>query len=202
MKINLGKYAFGIILLGAVVMAPAQSVWDYFITDAGGGNSLLSWSVTGSVAAQTVFTGSRTPGPGIAVSINAPGIYMDSYSANGAQVLPAPEGSYFHVGDIYSQIALYSTSNAPAGGNDQFALLTPNILHGLSGQVFTYEPGTQSMLIPISFSAFNPGTYQSVESGFTTPLTVNLTIEAVPEPSTLVLSVMGCLVGVLRFRRA
>lgn len=200
MKANLGKYAFGIFLLGAFATAPAQSIWNYFITDAGGGNSLVTWSVTGSVAAQTAITGPRTPGPSIVVSVNAPGIYGDAYSASGNQVIPTPEGSYFRDGELYSQIVLYSTSNTPAGGNDSFGLLTPNTLPGTGGAVFTYVPGTQSVLIPVSFSDFNPGTYQSVESGFTAPLTVNLTIGAVPEPSTLALLAMSGLVGALLFR--
>jgi hypothetical protein len=64
--------------------------------------------------------------------------------------------------------------------------------------LFHYQPGTQSALIPIDYSDFNPGTYQSEQSGFDTPLTVNLTIGAVPEPSTLALFAAG---GLLFIRR-
>ncbi len=57
-----------------------------------------------------------------------------------------------------------------------------------SGTVWNYSPGTQSVLIPVDFSGFNPGTYQSVDSGFSTPLTVTLTVAPVPEPSSLALA--------------
>jgi hypothetical protein len=60
-----------------------------------------------------------------------------------------------------------------------------------------YNPGTQSALIPVDFSAFNPGTYQSEESGFDTALTVNLIIEPVPEPSALALAVVAIFGAVL-----
>jgi hypothetical protein len=50
MKTNLAKYACGLCLLSAVATAPAQSTWNYFISDAGGGNSLVTWNVTGSLA--------------------------------------------------------------------------------------------------------------------------------------------------------
>ncbi len=54
------------------------------------------------------------------------------------------------------------------------------------GQVFSYQPGSQSALIPIAFSNFNPGNYQSQDAEFGTPLSVNLAVvSAVPEPSNL-----------------
>jgi hypothetical protein len=62
-----------------------------------------------------------------------------------------------------------------------------------------YNPGTQSAVIPVDFSDFNPGTYQSVESVFDTALTVNLTV--VPEPSTLSLVALSELGALLLFGR-
>ncbi|MEY2430030.1 MAG: hypothetical protein QOJ40_2915 [Verrucomicrobiota bacterium] len=49
-KTNLSKYSCGLLLLGTVATVLAQSIWNYFISDAGGGNSLVTWSVTGSLA--------------------------------------------------------------------------------------------------------------------------------------------------------
>jgi hypothetical protein len=66
---------------------------------------------------------------------------------------------------------------------------------------FLYTPGTQSIIIPVDFSNFNPGTYQSQDSIFNTPLTVNLTV-AVPEPSTLALVAgTGVIVGLRRRKK-
>jgi hypothetical protein len=205
MKTTLTKYASGILLLGAGATAPAQSTWNYFISDAGGGNSLLTWSVTGSLATPpgAVLV---TPESSIAVSVDAPGIYADSYAAGGApQPIPTPDGSYFQLDNtsVYTAIVAYDAYNAPDSGNDSFGLASSTLFphQGDPGQEFLYNPGTQSALIPIAYSDFNPGTYQSEESGFDTALTVNLTVGTVPEPSTLALLTAGGLSGLLLLRR-
>ena len=183
----------------------AQTTWDYFISDAGGGNSLLTWSVTGSLATPpgAVLV---VPESSITVSVVAPGIYADSYSASGApQPIPTPDGSFFGLGgtSVFTAILAYDAYHAPGGGNDSFGLvasvLPPH--QGDPGHAFLYSPGTQSALLPIDYSDFNPGTYQSEQSDFGTPLTVNLTIGTVPEPSTLALSILGGLSGLLLWRR-
>ena len=136
------------------------------------------------------------------MSINAPGIYADSYAASGTpQSIPTPDGSYFQYepASVYAPIALYYTYNAPSSGNDGFGLISPLLPHTGPGTQLLYNPGTQSAVIPVDFSDFNPGTYQSVESVFDTALTVNLTV--VPEPSTLSLVVLSELGALLLFGR-
>src|ERR1700728_2539472 len=94
----LAGHASGIFLLGALASASAQSTWNYVLSDAGGGNSLLTWSVTGDLA--------TTPGSvlvvnesSLTISVNAPGIYVDGFAANGApQLLATPDGSQFKWG--------------------------------------------------------------------------------------------------------
>lgn len=184
---NLFQFGCGIFLLGHVLVASAQPVWSYLITDGGNGNSLVTWTVTGTVVAEQPFTPIRGPGPSIIVSIDAPQIYADSYSSGGIHTIPIPDGSYFNFGDVYSGIYSYQTINATGNGNDNFSLLTPRVV--APNLSWNYNPGSQSVLIPVDFSNFNPGTYQSVASGFATPLTVNLTVQAVPEPSAMVLAV-------------
>jgi hypothetical protein len=71
----------------------------------------------------------------------------------------------------------------------------------IAGGNLIYYPGTQSVIIPVDFSDFNPGIYQSEDSGFSSPFTVNLTVESVPEPSSLSLTVMVWLGGLLLYRR-
>jgi PEP-CTERM motif len=190
MKTNLAKCVCGLLLTGAAATAMAQSTWNYFISDAGGGNSLVTWSVTGSLATSPggVLLISESS---LAVSIAAPGIYADAYAASGTpQAIPTLDGSYFQYepASVYVPITLYYTDNAPSNGNDGFGLITPLLPRTGPGTELLYNPGTQSALIPVDFSNFNPGTYQSEESGFNTVLTVNLTV--VPEPSTLALA--GC----------
>ena len=203
MKTNLAKYVCGLLLPGAIATATAQSTWNYFISDAGGGNSLVTWSVTGSLATSpgAVLLTSESS---LAVSIDAPGIYADSYAASGTpQSIPTLDGSNFQYppASVYAPIALYYTDNAPGNGNDGFALISPLLPHTGPGTQLLYNPGTQSALIPVDFSSFNPGTYQSVESGFDTVLTVNLTVEPVPEPSTLALAVGAAIGAALTSRK-
>ena len=188
-RTNFVDFISALFLLGAATSTTAQTTWDYFISDAGGGNSLVTWSVTGSLATApgSVLLVSESS---LAVSIIAPGIYNDSYVTGGApQSLPAPDGSYFQYdgGSVYAPISLYYTDNAPGSGNDSFGLIAPLLPMTGPGIQLLYTPGTQSVLIPVAFSNFNPGTYQSQESGFDTAITVNLTVEAVPEPTSLAL---------------
>jgi hypothetical protein len=131
--------------------------------------------------------------------VNAPGIYADAYAADGtAQLLPTSDGSYFQLDQstVYLPIPSYEAYNAPGGGNDSFGLLS-RIDFGMAGAPLLYHPGSQSVVLPIDFSDFNPGTYQSEESGFSSALTVNLTIGPVPEPSAIALFALG---GLLLFR--
>ena len=203
-RISPSRFAAAFCLFTLATTAMAQSTWNYFISDAGGGNSLITWTVTGDLASSPGVTylleSSRLP-----ISIDAPGIFADSYAANGAeQSIPVADGSYFKIdgGDVFAGIFLYSVNNAPGGGNDDFSFLAPLPFPPKFslGHTYTYQPGTQSLLLPIDFSSFNPGTYQSQAAGFSSPLNVNLTIGPVPEPSTMALAVAGAL-GVLFFRR-
>jgi len=197
-------YACGILLLGSVAKAPAQSTWNYFISDAGAGQSLVTWSVTGSLAAPpgSVLV---SPVSALVVSIDAPGIFKEPYAASGSlQRIPTLDGSYFQLDNslVWAPIVSYEVNNVPGGGNDSFGLATPTLPphEGDPGRVFLYHAGTQSVLLPIDYSNFNPGTYQSQESGFNTPVTVNLTVGPVPEPSPLAFSAVSGLCGALAFR--
>ncbi len=194
-RTNLINYTWGIVLLGVATSTTAQTIWNYVISDAGSGNALVTWSVAGSLATPpgAVLTVSESS---LAVSVDAPGIYADAYLADGTpQILPTADGSYFQYdgSDVYAPISLYSTDNAPGSGNDSFALIAPLLPRTGVGMQLLYNPGTQSALIPIDFSNFNPGTYQSEESVFNTALTVNLTVEAVPEPSAVALVIVGAM---------
>ncbi len=183
--------------------ATAQSTWNYFIADGGNGSSLVTWSVTGSLA--------TSPGavllisaPSLTVSVNAPGIYIDSYAASGTpQSIPTLDGSniQYTPGSVYEPISSYYTYNATGDGNDSFGLIAPLLPHTGPGTQLLYHPGTQSVIIPVDFSDFNTGTYQSLVTAFNTTLTVYLTVEPVPEPSTMALFAVSGLGTLLFFRR-
>jgi hypothetical protein len=202
MKTNLANFACGFMLLGALATTSAQTTWSYFISDAGGGNSLLTWNVTGSLATPPGAV-RVIPDPNLRVSLSAPGIFAGAFAASGGD-LPAPDGSYiqWEIGGIYSPIVSYSAYNAPGSGNDTFGLLAWLGPRGAAGVTLLYQPGTESALIPIDYSSFSPGAYQSEVSEFGTPLRVTLTVGTVPEPSPVVLFAAGGLSGLLLFRRS
>ncbi|HEX3626820.1 MAG TPA: PEP-CTERM sorting domain-containing protein [Verrucomicrobiae bacterium] len=180
--------------LSAAVTASAQTTWNYFISDAGDGSSLVTWNVTGNL---TLFPEAplSTPGSSLALAVTAPGIFAQSYSSSGAlQNLPNPDGSYFAYGGgtVYAPIAQYIIDTAAGDGNQSFGLAAPLLPKTLANLV--YNPGTQSVVIPVPFYDFNPGTWQSVDPEVTTPLTVNLIV--VPEPSTLALAAVAGVLGV------
>lgn len=168
MKLNPARYVVGLLLLGAVSPVAAQSTWNYFISDAGNGNSLVTWTATGTLTTSpgAVLTTSESS---LSVSIVAPGIYTDAYAAGGTtQPIPAADGSYFQydLSSVYAPVVLYYTANASGSGSDTFGLVAPLLPHTGAGMTMLYHPGTQSAIIPVDFSNFNPGTYQSQETDF------------------------------------
>lgn len=187
-KRTLLNYTCGIVLLASITSVRAQSTWNYIISDAGDGNSLVTWSVTGALATSPGAATLPSNGAGLTVSIVAPGIFVGSYQADGTiQTISTPDGSYFDLDDFpdaYAAIVGYATDIAAGGGNDSFSLYAP-VPPRINDLL--YVPGTQSVIIPVDFSDFNPGTYQSQDSEFSPSLTVNLTV--VPEPSMTALAV-------------
>jgi len=192
MKSKLTRCLFGFLLLAATARSEAQSTWNYLISDAGAGNSLLTWNVTGTLTAAPGAAWWST-GPLLAVPISAPGIYADAYLADGTpQFLAAPDGSYFldSVGGQKGFLTGFYTYSAGGGGDDGFGLMV-SIFSTRSGDHLLYNAGTESVLIPVAFSEFNPGTYQSQIAGFSPAVTVNLTV--VPEPSSVAFVAAGAL---------
>ena len=163
----------------------------------------MTWNVTGSLA---TIPGAVlvTPAPSLAISVVAPGIYTGTYSAgDSAQELADPDGSSFqyYPGTVNVPIVQYATATAATGGNESFGLIAPLLPATGPGMDLFYAPGTQSVLIRLPFSDFNPGTYQSVESVFNTPLTVTLTVATVPEPPVLALAMLGAVLTGMLSRR-
>jgi PEP-CTERM motif len=199
------KLACGLALLGAVASACGQSTFDYFVSDAGGGNSLVTWDASGSITTSPGAVWKSTGGDFGGLSVDTPGIYVDSYAGSGQfQYIPTPDGSYFHNSELNRNfpIQIYYTQNSLGGSNDWFALIS--LASASAGQHIIYNAGTQSAIIPVPFSDFNPGTYQTIWATGTfldTTTTVNLTVIPAPEPSTMALSAVGWLGVWLFYRR-
>lgn len=189
----------------AMATVKAQTIWNIDISDAGGGNSLVTWNVSGTLATPPGI-GWLGPGSSIAISVVAPGIYASTYAADGTpqSLSITSDWSYFQYGaaTIYEPIVEYSADTTAGNGSQSFSLVAPLPPRSAAEEVL-YIPVTQSALIPVDFSDFNPGTYQSVETGvFSTPVTVNLTVEPVPEPSAMTLAAVAVLSAVFVKRSA
>jgi hypothetical protein len=179
-------------ILAAGIATQAQSTWNFTVSNAGVGNSLVTWNVAGDLATAPggVHVLSESA---IAFAVNAPGIFADAYISSGTQAISPLDGSYLQYdgADVYTGIVWYFANNTSGGGNDGFGLAAHDVnpRTGDAGAQFLYQPGGQSTVVPIDFSNFNPGTYQSQQFNFNTPITVTLTV--VPEPSGQTLLAIG-----------
>jgi hypothetical protein len=213
MKTNLLKLLCGVAVLGAAATASAQSTLHLSLSDAGSGRTTVSWLWTGDLAspggAETTsnlsgIMGLGTPFPGF---INNIGANLDFIPLSGFGTL----SDLTHSASQQFQGLQFN----PFGMTDTMVLWlgdsTPStMLPVTGGDHLQYSAAVDSAIIDVPFSCFNPGTYQTISLGaaiagpdagpFTTDTTYNLTVgpSEVPEPSTLVLSLVG---GLLLFRR-
>lgn len=194
MKNNFTALFCGFALLGTIATATAQTTVNYYITDVGGGNSRITWNVAGSLITPPGVVWSVTNGQFLGLSIDAPGIFNNGYTGPGASI-PTPDGSYFHNTELGKNIAITQVAAGVVGSTNYIFLYGSSSVATASGQHIIYTAGTQSVIIPIAFSNFNVGTYQSANpliygagKYFDTTLTVNLTVGAVTPPPTLGIS--------------
>jgi hypothetical protein len=209
--------------LAAGTSAQAQSSLDWTVTDAGNGNSLISWSASGE----------WTTSPGAAISTNSPyntvtawepfaGVLTNSPAISTLQTYPLSNIGTFE--DVTSNVVV-SVSGLVVGpvmsGPQTYNLLEltfPLMGEGISG--ITEQPGVSGYLavgtenfvkvafttgsyeVPIPFADFGAESWSVDESilqdGLT--LTVNIGGEPVPEPSAIALAGLG-LAGLMAARR-
>ena len=93
---------------------------------------------------------------------------------------------------------LVAAPNFLGGGNNVVNIRFAN--GGLTnsiGDLIRYIPATDSETVNIPFSSFNPGTYDVSPEQF--PIDFVLTVEPIPEPSSVLIAALGCL-GFVGFR--
>jgi len=199
----------GLVCLGATLSASAAGTPGLTITlqDAGNSQTEFSFSAnffvtnTGIWVTSTTISGISGLEPTFSGCINDLGIYTDPIKAIAFGTFNNPNGA-IDGGTTFAQ--LVGLQFVAQGGSDYSVAPNWDDTLGIGpGDRVTYTPSTDSTIIDVPFSIFNPGTYSYTEMAGTGVFgqNVNYTLNvvgAIPEPSTLVLAGMG---GLLLFRR-
>ena len=198
--------AIAFLLVGTASFAANNNSVTYDITQGAGGSTVVNWTVLGGLNTSGVgFYPANNSGNGFnGFIINASGIFNGSYFTNNLVPATSTDGSKFSAND---GISLSSTSNVNSfvaihsASGDSFGLAMSSAFPGSSnpsyGYTLNFLSGTGSFVLPISYSAFNVGTYNeflpSVLDGGPYAGTFNTTLNvvAVPEPSTWVMGLVG-----------
>lgn len=205
MKKTLTKILCCLTLLSAPATVMAQSTFNYYVTSAGGSSSLVTWNATGSLTALPGAAWEVSGNQFGGVPIQTSGIFINSYAGTSfPQSIPTPDGSYYHNTELGQNFAINLYYAGVSGSSDIFGLVCLAATTA-NGQHLTYDAaGTQSATIPTPYSDFIAGAHQSTWAAgtfFNTSVTVNLTVGAVPEPTSLTLVAMGGLGLLLKFHR-
>lgn len=189
-KTFLGSIAF--LSLTGVVWGANSNIITYTAADNGSGGTLVTWTVTGGITGSGVEYELATPFTGL--TVQASGIFNNSYFTNSAVSIGSLDGSYYfnYNTSTTGNINYYSASHSATG--DTFELACDPITSG-SVATIQYHAGTESVNLSIPFSDFNPGTYTTTYnpvayfSGYTT---INLDVlTPVPEPTSLAMIGLG-----------
>lgn len=204
---------FILMAVAAPALAQASSTFNYTISDAGSGNSLVTWNATGDITTTNGAVWSQPSQMFSGFGLGNPGMFTAGYTTTGAfHQIDVPDGSTFHTVEIGFNHGLSVYQTAIYGAMDVFGMYTTydvisdsgGRLHTLGATHIVYTAGTQSAVIPVAFTNFNAGSWtdnHNYDPYFTTPMTVTLTIAGVPEASTLALAGLGVAALGLRRRR-
>ena len=202
--------ATAFLLVETASFAANNNSVTYDITQGAGGTTVVNWTVLGGLNTSGVgFYPVNNSGNGFnGFIINASGIFNGSNFTNNLVPATSTDGSKFSFND---SISLSGTSNVNSfvaihsGSSDSFGLAMSSAFPGSSDPGYSYVlnflSGTGSFVLPISYSAFNVGTYTqfqpSVLDGGPYAGTFNTTLNvvAVPEPTTYAMALAGLACG-------
>lgn len=206
----------GLGLVAAVTSAYGAGSPAFTITlqDAGNNQTLVTLSANTFLSQ----TGLLIPGaplsntigaftPVFSGCINDLGIYTDNYGLSDFGTFTNPNGAT----DGGTSSALLSGIQFADNGGSSYTL-SLDLSDGLgiaSGDLVNYSPGSNSGLIDVPFSTFNPGTYNYTQVGqwfdgssdFGPSIIYNLDIVAAPEPFSIALAGLGGLAWLVSLRR-
>jgi hypothetical protein len=201
--------ATAFLLVETAAFAANNNSVTYDITQGAGGTTVVNWTVLGGLNTSGVgFYPANNNGNGFnGFIINASGIFNGSYFTNDVVPATSTDGSQFSAisptvsstSSVTSFVAIHSVSG------DSFGLTMSSAFPGSSELDYAYTlnflSGTGSFVLPISYSAFNTGTYTqfqpSVLDGgpYAGNFNTTLNVVGVPEPSTYAMALAGLAFG-------
>lgn len=203
MKTRFVKLLCGLALVGGVTSAGASGIPNITLTlqDAGNSQTELSLSAnyffvnTGVYVSSSTVSGIYELDPVFTGWVNDPTLDGTTIRADGFGTFNNPNGS--SEGGV-SSAQLIGFQFMAGDGSDFLLKLNFGDTLGIGqDDRVTYTPGTDSTVIDVPFSSFNPGSYSYIETAgsgvFGQDVYYNLNVvEAAPEPSTLGLFAVSC----------
>ena len=170
---------------------PTSSLLFQLSPDSGGTQTLISWSLSGPIRDSFAISGGSWTGVGNLFD----GAFNSSYfTDSSAETFTVTGAGSFNDLTAATGVQVTQIGIGAYGSSRYIALQWGGATFTTSGNQVSYTPGTDSYVINVPFSAFNPGTYTTSDlrlqgSGMSYTTTV------VPEPSAFSLMMLG--LGVL-----
>jgi hypothetical protein len=187
-----------VIALCWVRVAPAQSTLNIDLADDNGSTKLSLYWTGDIVNGGVTFTDLPFP-----ILWNGFGGTFTNFLNNGSGNYTLSQFGSMQNITSRSSVAVGSAVFYPSeGGQLNFYFTNPLVIS--SGNIVDYIPGTDSATISLPFSYLNAGTYYQQETIPSFSFNLVLTVESVPEPSSLALvglCALGfCSCGIGRYR--
>lgn len=175
---------------------PTSSLLFQLSPDSGGAQTLISWTLSGPIKDSFAVSNGQWG----AVGNLFDGAFNSSYFTNlSAETFAVMGAGTFNDLTAATSVQVTQIGIGAYGSSRYIALQWGGAMFTDSGNQVSYTPGTDSYVINVPFSAFNPGTFTASDMRLQSGMSYTTTV--VPEPSALSLLALG-LGGLILLRRS
>lgn len=175
---------------------PTSSLLFQLSPDSGGAQTLISWTLSGPIKDSFAVSNGQWG----AVGSLFDGAFNSSYFTNlSAETFAVTGAGTFNDLTAATSVQVTQIGIGAYGSSRYIALQWGGAMFTDSGNQVSYTPGTDSYVINVPFSAFNPGTFTASDMRLQSGMSYTTTV--VPEPSALSLLAVGLGVVLCRRRR-